>query len=338
MIETRRIHQFERERASRRAPAMPVDYTAYLLSSSPPGFEFYSLRDHLVTLGGTHGVQGVASRRQNAQVLKPFTINSDADYHVQNSDNVYVQGRTPPDPSSPTSPVSIPSPSSPTSPSCRLKKKVSFADDLGLALTAVRIMTEPSNTPPLLRSDILSSLTQGAKASVAITTPPLVLNFSQPASDYVSFRERLEKDCVSLENVILKEYNMVGTIKVKNIAFEKQVFVRITFDSWKSFKDISAKYVPSNSWGTGSLYDTFSFEASVPTNVSLREKIQFVVCFEANNNQYWDNNSSTNYEVISTQFKDAMQNRPNIVDEKPHDVTWSLYKNWSNLDDSVPYY
>ncbi|MRA76055.1 hypothetical protein GH890_32010, partial [Bacillus thuringiensis] len=74
--------------------------------------------------------------------------------------------------------------------------------------------------------------------------PPLVLNFSQPASNYLAFRERLESGLVSLENVVLRDYTIAGTIKVKNAAFEKVVTVRHTFDSWKT-RDVVPPPPPS---------------------------------------------------------------------------------------------
>lgn len=43
------------------------------------------------------------------------------------------------------------------------------------------------------------------------------ITFSQPASDYVKFRETIENGKVALENVIIKNEagKMVGTIKVR---------------------------------------------------------------------------------------------------------------------------
>lgn len=35
---------------------------------------------------------------------------------------------------------------------------------------------------------------------------------------------------------------VVGTIKVKNVSFEKEVVVRVTFDDWKSQQDIFCNF------------------------------------------------------------------------------------------------
>lgn len=49
---------------------------------------------------------------------------------------------------------------------------------------------------------------------------------------------------MSLENVIVKDEDslVVGTIKVKNVGFEKEVVVRVTFDDWQSQQDIFCNF------------------------------------------------------------------------------------------------
>ena len=219
----------------------------------------------------------------------------------------------------------------------KMKKRVSFADDIGLSLEAVRIITESSDTPPRLRPEILSSITVGATAGVT-EKPPLVLQFSQPASDYLAFREKVDKNCVSLENVILKDYNLIGTVRVKNISFEKAVRVRCTFDGWETHTDISASYVPNNpvvgQSSTASRYDTFKFEMSVPPTMDFSKKIQFCVCYEVNNAQFWDNKGGANYEVTSANWKE----KDNSVFSIDYERDWTSYSSWSSVDSSVPYY
>lgn len=78
-----------------------------------------------------------------------------------------------------------------TSPT-RLKKKVVFADDKGMSLTHVRVMTEPSNVPPLWSYRFLAEVTQGLSAEPEVHDEPWEITFPQPASDYVQFRKCLE--------------------------------------------------------------------------------------------------------------------------------------------------
>lgn len=68
----------------------------------------------------------------------------------------------------------------------RIKKKVVFADDQGHSLTQIRIISEPSNVPPLWSLQFLAQITQGLISPV----PPeqWTISFRQPASDYLDFR------------------------------------------------------------------------------------------------------------------------------------------------------
>lgn len=91
------------------------------------------------------------------------------------------------------------------------------------------------------------------------------LNFAQPAGDYLHFRKRLEESFVSLENVVLNLFQINGTIKVKNIDYHKQVFVRCSFDGWKTFEDYQAEYVPSDFY---SAHHHHSATPSSPTHHS----------------------------------------------------------------------
>lgn len=51
---------------------------------------------------------------------------------------------------------------------------------------------------------------------------------------------------MSLENVIIKEAEsmLVGTVKVKNISFQKEVIVRSTWDNWKTQQDTICTFTP----------------------------------------------------------------------------------------------
>jgi len=302
--------------------AMPVDYTAYLLSSSPPGtgLEFLgnSIFEHLTSAERsfvTHAPIYLEQRKakQPADVPKPIIISP-------------VSSRNS---SEPTSPVSH-SPRSPTSPS-KLKKSVSFADSHGYELATVKIMTEPSEIPPMMRPDILSSLTKGTSASVT-SVPPLTLAFNQPAADYMAFRARLEKDCVSLENVILKDYQVKGTIKVKNLAFEKHVGVRYTFDSWETSDEVAATY--SNSNNRCSNYDTFMFVLDVPTDFEANKQIQFAVCYRpVGQPEYWDNNYDKNYTIVSNKT-----NVPTLTEDFSNLSVDTSFACWKHIDSTVPYW
>lgn len=124
----------------------------------------------------------------------------------------------------------------------RTKKHVVFADDKGFSLTEIRIMSEPSSVPPLWSLEFLAHVTQGMVSPVPMEQ--WTVSFRQPASDYLDFRRTLDSKNVSLENVIVKENDalVVGTVKVRNLSFHKEVVVRTSSDGWKTQEDTFCTY------------------------------------------------------------------------------------------------
>lgn len=111
-----------------------------------------------------------------------------------------------------------------------------------------------------------------------------------------TFRRRiLEEKNVSLENVIVRENEsiVVGTVKVRNLCFDKEVIVRVTYDHWKSQEDIQCTYsnfgASTGVGGAYALFDTFSFKLTLPP--SSKRSVEFCVCFRCNGQEYWDSNN-----------------------------------------------
>ncbi|XP_034244861.1 protein phosphatase 1 regulatory subunit 3C [Thrips palmi] len=180
----------------------------------------------------------------------------------------------------------------------RNKKRVVFADDAGRQLTHVKVMTEPSFAPPRWSMAFLAQVTRGAAAEVC--PEPWEPAFAQPASDYLAFRSRLDRDNVSLENVIVREAEqvVVGTVKVRNLAFHKEVLVRSTSDDWATHEDTYCTFVrTSASAGVPVLYDTFSFRLVLPPQ---SRRLEFCVRFhcEGHEQDYWDSNGGKNYVLL----------------------------------------
>lgn len=177
-------------------------------------------------------------------------------------------------------------------------KRVVFADDRGFALEQVKFMTEPSHVPPYWAMKIISSPPQERKPPPKPVADLWETRFVQPASDYVEFRRRITEDCVSLENVILKQNECAvdGTVKVKNLDFSKEVGVRVSFDGWTTSEDTSCAFVesgPLNANGV-SLYDTFAFRLQLPIH---SRRLDFCVYFKCKGSEYWDNNKGLNYTI-----------------------------------------
>ncbi|XP_053954309.1 protein phosphatase 1 regulatory subunit 3C [Anastrepha ludens] len=178
----------------------------------------------------------------------------------------------------------------------RCRKRVIFADDEGQPLTEVRVMSEPSNVPPLWSTKFLEQITQGL-----VSPHPAdqwTVDFKQPASDYLSFRQKIDRDFVSLENVIVKDEEsiVVGTVKVKNISFEKEVIVRVTWDDWKSQQDIFCTFARAYGPATFAhvVFDTFSFKITLPPS---SKRLEFCICYRAKCQEYWDNREGKNYTI-----------------------------------------
>lgn len=324
---------------------MPLDFTPYLLSASPPTSEFhsfaasfddfpaftrYSPRSHQVQSKAVYGNCSLNSRRNGP--LKSIIIKSDSNSDLSaTSEDGESSG-----------------PGTPTSP--KLRKRVSFADQSGIPLATVRIMAEPSDEPPRFNPELLANITHGAQAGVT-DKPPLKLDFAQPASDYLAFRDKLESNFVSLENVILKDYCVAGTVKVKNIHFEKKVFIRYTYTSWETHEDTVCEYVPGPGEPSdrGNIYDTFMFDFEVSPSCDMSKKVEFAVCFEANGTQHWDSNYGSNYRIGWETFQEPKQpfsvatedNLDNLNNNGPFHFgpsSLSEWASWHHIDNTLAYY
>ncbi|NXJ67511.1 PPR3C phosphatase, partial [Rostratula benghalensis] len=183
----------------------------------------------------------------------------------------------------------------------RAKKRVVFADSKGLSLTAIHTFSECQDPPAWdLQFDLLGleSITSGLRLQ---EEKNLILGFPRPSADYLDFRNRLQKNLVCLENCSLLEKVLSGTVKVKNVSFEKKVRVRITFDTWKSYRDVECVYM--NNVYSDSENDTFSFTIELPPATSSEEKIEFCISYQSGEHTFWDNNEGQNYRILPAEWK-----------------------------------
>ena len=316
---------------------IPMDFSPYLLSASPPSssFEFMGYSSPFST---THAQSSPSSFSNFCPIHHSFSSPSLSQRRNGPLKSIIIKSESLSD-----SDADSTCSDSPQSPG-RIQKKVSFADHKGLALAQVRLVKEGPDEPPALNCDVLSSITKGANADISCK-PPIKLCFAQPASDYMAFRDRISSNFVSLENVILRDYTMEGTIKVKNITFEKSVYVRLSLDEWESHEDIPASYVPGLGLGYADPYDTFSFRIDIPPRFDVTKRVQFAVCFAENGKQHWDNNSGQNYCVVSENYEECESKRtysyshfnPRWLPEKQTD-NWTDFSAWRDVPCETPYY
>lgn len=242
--------------------------------------------------------------------------------------------------------------SEPTSPT-KVKRKVSFADDKGLSLTEVRVMKNEINELPRWTQQLLfQSLPTRNESTVINTWDPL---FPQPASDYLAFRKRIEENNVALENVIVKKDDdlLTGTIKVKNLTFEKHVFVRATFDCWASYCNYPAIFVSQGTCPVPALFDTFSFSIKVPASAARYGIIELCVGYKTPHREYWDSNGGKNYKLASVTRRTSDNTSPvvaatqvgfippvhKLASYSTSDIAgWTDFSSWNQILSQGPYW
>ncbi|XP_020904296.1 protein phosphatase 1 regulatory subunit 3B [Exaiptasia diaphana] len=165
------------------------------------------------------------------------------------------------------------------------RKNVHFADSFGKPLVSAYSEEE---------YNIHVSLAQ-VKKEMQKAKKSLRMCFQQPVS-LDGFRERLEHDYVCLENAVIQSENsLIGTVKVKNIAYHKEVIVRYTLDSWNSHTDVGATYVLDSYDGNS---DRFSFAVTLPEYfLAAGGNLELAICYKTDGQEYWDNNGGINYRV-----------------------------------------
>ncbi|XP_073683170.1 protein phosphatase 1, regulatory subunit 3Ca [Garra rufa] len=246
-------------------------------------------------------------------------------------------------------------------PTSKAKKKVVFADSKGMSLTAVHVFSTFDNREPAtsaLQFDLedLDNIT----ATLHINSvQSRILDFPQPAADYLDFRSRLLKNFICLENCTLQERALTGTIKVRNLAYEKTVHVRITFDTWKSFQDVECTFM-NDVYGCQDT-DTFSFAIELPGYVPPQNKVEFCISYRTGEQTFWDNNDGRNYGLVSTSWQqnntwnsanqEKKSNESKKLGRKTQDKgvyncknpvqsngIFPNWQNWGHIATSVPYW
>ncbi|KAJ2088785.1 hypothetical protein IW138_003959 [Coemansia sp. RSA 986] len=107
-----------------------------------------------------------------------------------------------------------------------------------------------------------------------------------------------------------------GTVKVHNIAFEKCVSVRYSFDQWRTAEETTASYIRTllDSQGSRPGIDRFAFTIALPPSLlaaSLPATVAICVRYSVAGSEHWDNNNGSNYI-----FKISQPAVPAIVDDE----------------------
>lgn len=102
-----------------------------------------------------------------------------------------------------------------------------------------------------------------------------------------------------LESLFLDDdrKSLRGIIQVRNMAFQKWVAVRFTFDWWQTTSEVTATHKDSVKGGA---YDRFSFVIKLHDLLSkIEEKTLFLaIRYNTDGKEIWDSNHGHNYQVL----------------------------------------
>ena len=243
-------------------------------------------------------------------------------------------------------------------------RRVTFADARGLDLTDVKYLFESSNDPPqsFIDGDSLFEAMKYLGLQKRESTRNLQpkkssdekrktkkrqkfnLEFLQPFQDFSNFSKRLEDHQVALESCVVESSGVLsGAVKVKNLAFDKKVWIRITTDGWATFVDRECRH---NVHLSTQDRDTFEFNLNDLARGLDRNctGAHFCVRYLCRGEEYWDNNEGRNYTINIQQFAAddqglnpayaPLQDAPNTYGElpSPQDSVWA------NSDLSCPFW
>uniref|UniRef100_A0A8C6EUP6 Protein phosphatase 1 regulatory subunit 3G n=1 Tax=Marmota marmota marmota TaxID=9994 RepID=A0A8C6EUP6_MARMA len=207
------------------------------------------------------------------------------------------------------------------------KKRVQFADSLGLSLASVKHFSEAEEpqVPPAVFSRLRSFPVRVerleqlgdllAQAPSSLPAPPARLRplFQLPGHSVAA--ERLRQQRVCLERVQCSAPSgteVTGSGRVLGCPGPRAVTVRYTFTEWRTFLDVPAELQPTEAPsgasepGSGDAEEEpgaerFRFSLYLPPGLQPKEgediSVHFAVCYRCEQGEYWDNNAGTNYTL-----------------------------------------
>ncbi|KAK0434798.1 putative phosphatase regulatory subunit-domain-containing protein [Armillaria borealis] len=182
-----------------------------------------------------------------------------------------------------------------------------------------------------------SRYTEGPRFPFPSVLPAYSLS---PFTDIVPSPAVPREGCnVILESLTLPQSTLAlkGTLLVRNISYEKQVYVRFTLDDWQTTSEVAARYqtsLPSLpvlskknltvgdvaagvAAGGPAVWDRFEYTVKLEDYAStlIDRTIFLVVRYSAGGGEWWDNNAGQNYRVA---FIRSPNQAPPATVEKTH--------------------
>ena len=216
---------------------------------------------------------------------KPATAQESPDDHQMGDRRVSRKksGETTSSVLRPTHPKVIRSLSSSTAKSVRFDSHVDVRSFLYLdrpaTISADPVLTVPGETLDFPRQ--------------ASPSPPLLLDILTPLRPVGCPGESLRLERLRLAT---DQMSLLGWAAVANLAYEKQVHCRFTFDGWETISEVAAAYAGAV---PGTAEEYFDFSITLPDSMVGLEHPALILClrYRVKGHEFWDNNSGANYRV-----------------------------------------
>ncbi|NXJ65760.1 PP13G phosphatase, partial [Rostratula benghalensis] len=186
----------------------------------------------------------------------------------------------------------------------KCKKRVQFADSLGLSLASVKHFSdaEEPQVPPAALSRLQSPPGEERHPPPLGQDPPppalrLLPDFPDGGEPSA---ERLRRQRVCLERLGRPPApnDVRGTVRVLGCPGPKEVTVRYTFNEWLSFLDVPAAPLPPAPATAGDPpAERYGFSLCVPPSLREGSALHFAIRYRSPQGEYWDNNGGRNYTL-----------------------------------------
>ncbi|XP_068019107.1 protein phosphatase 1 regulatory subunit 3G [Melanerpes formicivorus] len=186
----------------------------------------------------------------------------------------------------------------------KCKKRVQFADSLGLSLASVKHFSEVEEpqVPPAALSRLQSPPAeerdrppgQDSPVPPALCLLPEFPDSGEPSA------ERLRRQRVCLERLGRPSAptDVRGTVQVLGCPGPKEVTVRYTFNEWHSFVDVPAVPLPPTPVAAGDPpAERYGFSLCVPPSLREGSALHFAIRYRSPHGESWDNNGGRNYTL-----------------------------------------
>lgn len=195
------------------------------------------------------------------------------------------------------------------------KKSVRFCSDDDLEQVRLFIETQ---IPLAVRSDPPTTFSSSSNEQ----TVRYDLKYPSWPSRWATYKSlKSEHIMIRMENIQLAYPHqddknnhskvLLGKCRVSNVAYEKQVTVRHSFDYWKTYQEIDASFHESITTAAAKKkeWDMFTFDIGVPSSLipllsscKGQQHIGPITCwialrYKVSGQEFWDNNDGKNYQV-----------------------------------------